>query len=95
VENGRIVLPPDVRLPDNARVYVILPGVKADHGPASPGPPGCEQVDEVRKAGEALLALAGSWQGDETPEELAASIRRARRSGRRFNQVPDPTPAAR
>jgi plasmid stability protein len=44
---------------------------------------------DVRRAGEVLLELAGSWQGDETPEELAASLRKARRLGRRFKQAPD------
>ncbi|MGD0783393.1 MAG: antitoxin [Candidatus Aminicenantales bacterium] len=43
---------------------------------------------DVRKAGEAFLELIGSWEGDETPEEAAAALREARRSGRRF-KVPD------
>ena len=29
VENGHIRLPADVRLPEKARVYVVIPGVEA------------------------------------------------------------------
>jgi plasmid stability protein len=43
---------------------------------------------DVCKAGEAFLELIGSWEGEEGPEEAAAALRKARRSGRRF-QVPD------
>jgi antitoxin component of MazEF toxin-antitoxin module len=32
VENGRVRLAGDVRLPENARVYVVVPDVEADAG---------------------------------------------------------------
>jgi plasmid stability protein len=44
---------------------------------------------DARSAGEAFLALAGSWKGEETPEELAAALRKARRPGRRFKKPID------
>jgi len=37
-----------------------------------------------REATEAFLALAGTWEDDRSAKEIAADIRRKRRSGRRF-----------
>lgn len=28
VENGRVTLPTDIRLPENTKVYVVIPGVE-------------------------------------------------------------------
>jgi hypothetical protein len=106
VENGQIRLPPGVQLPDNTTVYVSVRRAETNPAGSvtSPHLPGSEQTNDfaaateekdtgdARKTGEALLAeLAGSWEGDETPEEWAASLRKARRSGRRF-KVPDVSP---
>lgn len=35
VENGQVRLPADIRLPENAKVYVVVPGVeeRATNGP--------------------------------------------------------------
>jgi hypothetical protein len=32
VENGQIRLPPNVSLPENAKVYVVVPGIETPHG---------------------------------------------------------------
>lgn len=37
-----------------------------------------------RQATDELLALAGSWEDSRSAKDIAAAIRRSRRSGRRF-----------
>lgn len=41
---------------------------------------------DARAATDAFLQLAGSWADERPAREIARSIRRARRSGRRFSK---------
>ncbi len=40
--------------------------------------------DSAEEATRAFLALCGSWEDNRTAREIAAGIRKSRRSGRRF-----------
>jgi plasmid stability protein len=44
---------------------------------------------DPRKAAEAALELAGSWEDDRTAEEIIADIRNSRRSGHRESGLSD------
>jgi plasmid stability protein len=43
---------------------------------------------DARKANEAFMELAGSWQESRTAEEIVADIRSSRQSGHRFDVDP-------
>ena len=45
--------------------------------------------DDARKSNEAFGELIGGWQDDRGANEIAAEIRDARRSGRRFQSKPN------
>lgn len=44
---------------------------------------------ETGPAGDSLMSLAGSWEDERTLEKMAADIRAARQTGRRFEEVAD------
>lgn len=44
---------------------------------------------DARQTTQALLELAGTWQDDRSARQIAADIRKARRSGRRFRKDRD------
>lgn len=44
---------------------------------------------DSRQTTQALLELAGTWQDDRSAKQIAADIRKARRTGRRFRKDRD------
>ena len=42
---------------------------------------------DYRKQSELLLELSGSWKGPETANEIVASIRKSRKSSKRFGKA--------
>lgn len=42
---------------------------------------------DYKKQSELLLQLSGSWQGPETVNEIVASIRKSRKSSKRFGKA--------
>lgn len=45
-----------------------------------------------RAATSSALELAGSWQDDRSPSEIASDLRKARRTGKRFRRDKDVSP---
>jgi plasmid stability protein len=46
-----------------------------------------QPVGDYRKQSELFLELSGSWEGPETANEIIASIRKSRKSSKRFRKA--------
>lgn len=44
------------------------------------------KIDNLPTPAEKLIELSGSWQGEEKPEELASTIRKARKNSRKLTK---------